>query len=262
MTTLELASVILTSEFAFATVLIAFLLRRQQRQVHHAQTVEVTALHEELTTHEPTRREALMDIFETTYGLRGRALAAQVDEYLGREKAFYEAMLNVYLRRDGKQLKDVPQELLKVLSPWVEIAPTAMRNDIVGALQSENVRLATELETNRYTIAKLLDEYNAAFHRHQIDKSEESASVPPPQELSTIQSTAPVLSDDASDELDFSSESIAPTDVNSDIDKSPRPMPVAEKAEKDDSRDADGLADLFDSTAPVAGSVPKSSPTN
>ncbi len=160
MNALTLSSLILAAEFALVAWAILFFLTR-----HHNQKVQDDLQHageviKKFERIELSRRDALTALFESTYQLQDDALKAKVDEYARREQAFYQAMLSLYLERDGKKLADIPDELAKVLDPWADLVSTQLSD---SALESEKLKLAEELETTRHTLDELMKEYSAAF---------------------------------------------------------------------------------------------------
>ncbi|WP_157726306.1 hypothetical protein [Imhoffiella purpurea] len=97
-----------------------------------------------------------------------------MDEYIDREKAFYNAMLSLYLERDGEKLKEMPVELTKVLAPWAHMTPSGMVHaSEIGSLEEEKAALASELQSTKQTLEDLMEEYMAAF-----DKNQEAAQLP------------------------------------------------------------------------------------
>lgn len=167
MSLVELTGLVLAAEFAFVALALFFFMRRQHRvtqvTTHHA----VQAASEHLAAQESSRRENLKRVFATTYHLQGQTLEKRVEEFIAREQAFYNLMLKIYLERDGAKLKELPDELLKVVVPWVELAPNAAPDQAAAALRQENARLAAELDRTKETIVQLLHEYDAAFARYQ-----------------------------------------------------------------------------------------------
>lgn len=188
MNTLHLAALILAGEFALLAWIILFLmLRRQSHQEQHDQA-HAGAVMEHLEANEISHRDALTQLFETTYRLEGEELAAKVDEYMERERAFYNMMLNLYLNRDGAKLKEIPAELAKVVKPWAEITPTGMINaSEVTNLEQEKARLAFELENTKETLEQLMDEYMAAFKKTEQQAAAESSppSAPRPEPMTS-----------------------------------------------------------------------------
>lgn len=176
MSTLHLAALILAGEFALLAWGILFWMLRRQRHQARNDEVHAGAVIEHLEASEVSHRDALTNLFETTYRLEGEELAAKVDEYLERERAFYNVMLNLYLNRDGAKLKEIPAELAKVIKPWAEITPTGMISaSEVTSLESEKAQLSTELENTKQTLEQLMEEYMAAFK-----KTEQQAAASPP----------------------------------------------------------------------------------
>jgi len=178
MTALELGSLILSGEFALLAWGILFVMLRRQRQNKQADHVHAEAMQEELASSEQSRRGALETLFASTYKLEGEELAAKVEEYVDREKAFYNAMLSLFLERDGSRLKELPAELTKVLTPWAKLTPTGMiPASAVGDLEVEKSKLSNELESTKETLEQLMEEYTAAFARSH--GKPEAAAAPP-----------------------------------------------------------------------------------
>jgi len=196
MTSLELGALILATEFALISWVILFVLLRRQRKSIRADQEHVGTLEKELETVEVSRRDALANLFEKTYKLEGDELAAHVDEYVAREKAFYSAMLSIYMERDGEKLKEIPAELAKVLTPWVNLTPSGLVDaQEIGALESEKAELAAELESTKQTLEELMDEYTSAFNNSQHP----SEDAPPPP-----------LAEETESEEDFTFEEAIP----------------------------------------------------
>jgi hypothetical protein len=174
MNTVQLAALILAAEFALLAWGILFWMLRWQRHQDRADAAHAGAVMEHLEAREVSHREALTRLFETTYRLEGEELAAKVEEYLARERAFYNMMLNLYLNRDGARLKEIPAELSKVVKPWAEITPVGMISaSEVSHLETEKAQLAVELEHTKETLEQLMQEYMAAFKKieQQTDDS-------------------------------------------------------------------------------------------
>lgn len=166
MSTLELNGLILSVEFALLAWGILFILMRRQRRSQQTDHAHADAALDEMKTGEPSRREALSTLFESTYGIAGDELTAKVDEYVNREQAFYTAMMRLYLERDGEKLKDLPNELTKVLSPWVTLTQSGMvPASELDDLETAKITLATELQNTKRTLDDLMAEYTAAFHK-------------------------------------------------------------------------------------------------
>jgi len=175
LTTLELAALILAAEFFLAAVIgPALLLRRARRQAASAAAVVVTeqrdaeALFEAVEQKEPSRRDALATIIGSTYAIDGAELDGLVEQFIAREQAFYRVMTSVYLERDSSRLKELPEELTKLVSPWLRLTP----RDVVPAaavadLEQQNTVLSAELERTQASMNELLEEYMRAFQRSQ-----------------------------------------------------------------------------------------------
>ncbi len=170
LTALEVAGLVLSSEFALIAIAVpAWLLRRQHRQISSqikVDTVATQTLLEAVEAKAPSRRDALSTIFATTYQMQGQELDAKVDEFVAREQAFYQVMTRVYLERDGDSLQAIPEELTKVISPWLRLTPRNMVDSATfSALESTNAELSTELDETKRSMADLMNEYMRAFDK-------------------------------------------------------------------------------------------------
>lgn len=188
MTTLELAALVMSAEFALVACIVpAVLWRRGKRQVA-SERQDAQRLLDGVETAAPTRREALSTIFATTYQLDGDDLEARVDEFISREQAFYEVMTSVYLERDSSRLKEIPEELTKVISPWIRLTP---RNSVDRAevdtleatnseLNDRNAELAAELERTRASMDELMQEYLKSYRKGEaFDARADGAAATP-----------------------------------------------------------------------------------
>lgn len=247
MTTLELASLILSAEFALVSAGVLFVVRRRQRHSEQTQSKELqTAVQVEASS----RREALTKLFRSNANLKGRQLTITVDQFMTREQAFYDAMLNIYMNREGKSLKDIPDELRKVLTPWTELqANTSQESADIGDLRAENAQLTAQLEHNKDVIQRLLEEYDASFNKF---KSEDGDGAAMSSEVSSVTSQA---AEESLDEPSFDHLNAMAAD------SAPKPqasseVPPERKMEEEliltQDEDAEELADLFDSV-PVNG---------
>ncbi|SDX69928.1 hypothetical protein SAMN05421644_11012 [Allochromatium warmingii] len=161
---LYIAALILVGEFAILAWGILFWMLKRQRNQEFDETTKAKAVIRQLDADEISHRDALTQLFEHTYHIEGDELTAKVDEYIGRERAFYNVMLNLYLKRDSSKLKQLPIELAKVIKPWSEMTPYGMMSaDEVSGLEHEKDRLALELASTKETLERLMDEYTAAF---------------------------------------------------------------------------------------------------
>lgn len=177
MTTIELASLILTAEFALVAAAVLYVMRRRERRAAESQRTESEDLRQTVQGELPSRREALTGLFKDNARLKGRQLSATVDQFIAREQAFYEAMLNIYLNKNEKSLSDIPDELRKVLAPWAELQRNANEDSgAVGELRVENAELSEQIEHNKQIIQRLLEEYDATFNKFQRSPD---AEVPP-----------------------------------------------------------------------------------
>ncbi|WPL19510.1 hypothetical protein Thiowin_04641 [Thiorhodovibrio winogradskyi] len=247
MTTLELASLIMSAEFALAAAVILFIVRRRQRQAAQSQQTQSSELQRSVQNEMPSRRESLTNLFQANAQLKGRKLTTTVDQFLAREQAFYDAMLNIYLNQDGKSLADIPDELRKVLTPWAELQQSANEESAaMGNLQAENSELSQQLQHNKEIIERLLEEYDATFHKFQhqddgsaatpvIEDSEDEGSLE--DQINDILSSEPREGEMNFEDLDAPAEDSASEDDNEE------PL-IFSNNEEDETEE---LADLFDS---------------
>lgn len=161
MNALTLSALILAVECALVAWVILFFLMRQQNYQVHSDLEHAGAVIKKFERIELSRRDALTALFESTYQLQDDELKAKVDEYALREQAFYQAMLSLYLERDGKKLGEIPNELAKVIDPWTNLATNNPANE--NLLEADKAKLAAELESTRDTLDELMKEYSAAF---------------------------------------------------------------------------------------------------
>ncbi|MGE0484096.1 MAG: hypothetical protein AB7Q81_08140 [Gammaproteobacteria bacterium] len=173
LTTLELAGLVLSAEFALVACVVPALLWRRGRSQTAAERGDAQRMLDGVESAVPTRREALATIFASTYQLEGDDLDARVDEFIAREQAFYEVMTSVYLERDSSRLKEIPEELTKVISPWIRLTPRNAVDraevDSLEATNSElsdrNAKLSAELERTRTSMEELMQEYLRAYRK-------------------------------------------------------------------------------------------------
>lgn len=187
---LYIAALILVGEFAILAWGILFWMLKRQRNQELDETTKAKAVIRQLDADEISHRDALTQLFEQTYHIEGDELTAKVDEYIGRERAFYNVMLNLYLKRDSSKLKQLPIELAKVIKPWSEITPYGMMSaDEVSGLEHEKDRLALELASTKETLERLMDEYTAAFKHAELDLPQTAAPAPSVSPTPAIQET-------------------------------------------------------------------------
>ena len=187
MQTLELSYLILAVEFSLiALMTLAYMLYTRRRTVV-ADAAGAQALQAEITEREPTRRDALRKIFSERYNIKDAVLDAKVEEFVERERSFYETLLSVYVQHDPEGLSKMGGELNKVIAPWVSMVPEgmvdgptaeALQNNLTE-LNSQNRNLSEELDHTKQVMEGLLDEYNAAFgHQAAMKLATEPLDVP------------------------------------------------------------------------------------
>jgi hypothetical protein len=166
LTTIELAGLILATEFALVACAVPAWLPRSTRRQHTLEADGARRLLDDVERAEPNRREALETIFADAYKLDADELGARVDEFIAREQAFYQVMTSVYLERDSRRLEEIPAELTKVIAPWIRLTP----NNLIDAgaldtLEAENTALCAELDQTREHMEDLMREYLKAFDK-------------------------------------------------------------------------------------------------
>ncbi len=166
LTTLEIAALIVALEFAVLAWAGPVLLLRRRTRSASAEAEGAATLLAEVENKMPSRREALTTIFASTYQLEGDELEAKIEEFVEREQAFYQVMTSVYLDRDPERLKEIPEELTKVISPWIRMTPKNMVDaSSLDELATANSALNAELDETKRSMDELMAEYVAAFNK-------------------------------------------------------------------------------------------------
>lgn len=203
MSALEIGGLALAIELGLIAWLILFMLLRRQGKAQQADEAHAGAMMEEMRAKEPSRRDALTQLFEKTYRLEGEELSEKVEEFVEREKAFYNAMSSIYMERDGERLKQVPGELAKVLAPWVQMTPSGMVDEsTLGELETEKAALTVELEETKHSLEELMEEYTAAFSRASATPAAQSPPARPAPPAEPEPEPAEPPADDGSPEAD------------------------------------------------------------
>jgi hypothetical protein len=269
MSTLQLAALILAGEFALVAWGILFLMLRRRRHQEQNDEVHAGAVMEHLEAHETTHRDALASLFETTYNLEGDALAAKVDEYMERERAFYNMMLNLYLNRDGAKLKEIPAELAKVIQPWAEMTPVGMINaGDVSSLENEKAQLSNELQNTKETLEQLMDEYMAAFKKAEQQQADSQQQPPPapaplrePEPVTQVpeQDEEADLEDLDMDDGDFDIQPVESPPEDESAEPPPEP-PAESESSFDETLDPSDIDAMLEALAKEAVGEPEPAP--
>ena len=186
-TTLEVAGAIVAAEcMLLAWIVPAMILLRQRKRVDD-DNAGAEALLKDVDTKQPSREEALSTILQSTYQLEGDELEGVVNEFVEREKAFYQAMTQVYLERDHDGLKKIPEELTKVISPWLRMTPkNSVDASVVQGLEDQNTALQSSLEETKAHMDALMVEYQKAFQPETAnDKPAQPESDEPAEQPAT-----------------------------------------------------------------------------
>lgn len=223
-TSLEIALVILTIEFAFIACVILFRSYRRAHSVVTKATQDATELVNKVSEAQEPRKLALETVFRDKYQYEGEELTKTVDEFMQRERAFYNAVVSVFLGRDKKKLSDLNGELTRVIAPWISITPKNMVDSSeVESLAADNARLESELKESKVVLEEMIEEYNRTFHASSSAKG--SADTSQDKSVDTVEEEV----DEVSGE---------------DWDK-----PDANDIQPDDAEDLDELADLVEDSS-------------
>lgn len=245
MTTLELASLILSAEFALASAVILFIVRRRQQQTTQAQQTQTSELQRSIQDALPSRRESLTKLFQANAHLKGRKLTTTVDQFIAREQAFYDAMLNIYLNQEGTSLADIPDELRKVLTPWAELQQSANEDSAtLTDLSEQNAELSQQLQHNKEIIQRLLEEYDATFNKFQQPAEQAASSAIEDEEPEDEGSLEDQINDILSSEPPGADETIDDFESLGDGAQQEDEEPLVFSSDLDETEE---LADLFDS---------------
>jgi len=135
------------------------------------------------------RRQETRALLEGRFGVKGPALETATDAVCGGERDFYQAVVNLYLKRDAGSAARLDEHVSALTTPYRNIPPGeagaqtaqgATSVDAAGddapaqagadalreqnqALEKENARLEQELDTAQKTIDKMLSEYATLF---------------------------------------------------------------------------------------------------
>lgn len=169
-TSLEVALLVLTVEFALIAIGLGFSLWRGGRRQEETTLANVNALVSTVENVAAPRREALLAVLQDTYRFAGDEAEKVVTDFIEREHAFYNALIGVHLGRGGKTLADVPTEVTRLIAPWLRMTPRDLVDPAeVEALQNANTQLTTQLTETKEVLDELMNEYNAAFLRGQTE---------------------------------------------------------------------------------------------
>ncbi len=213
---LEVALFILTIEFALIAIAITFYSYRGARAVEAENTADATELVSKVAETEESRRSALETIFKVKYQYEGDELTAMVDEFMQREKAFYNAVVGAFLGRDKNKLSDLNDELTKVVAPWISMTPKNMVDSKEAAsLAATNSRLEMELVETKEVLEQMIEEYNRTFHTEKPMKDTGSTQQDTPVEDATeeIEETVAAESEDAVENTDADVTEVETSDL-------------------------------------------------
>lgn len=207
-TTFEAAFAILAIEFALLAPVVAFFTLRGARSVEAATTSEATELVTKVADTEDARRTALETVFREKYQYEGTELEEAVEEFMEREKAFYNAVVGAVLGRGDSKISDINDELTKVVAPWISITPKNMVDaKSAEAVATEKQRIEIELGATKDTLEKMISEYNRAFRLDGEARQNETTAAAQPAATAAETSPEPEAGDEL-EELDYKTEEL------------------------------------------------------
>ncbi|MDA0822702.1 MAG: hypothetical protein O3C28_09795 [Proteobacteria bacterium] len=163
-TTLEATLLILTIEFSLLAIGITYFTFRGARSVESKSNAQATELVSKVSATADERRSALQTVFREKYQIDEASLETTVDEFMEREKAFYNAVVGVFLGRGDHKISDLNDELTKVVAPWISITPNNLvASAVVDSIAAEKSQVEAELDDTKKVLEKMIDEYNRAF---------------------------------------------------------------------------------------------------
>ncbi|MFT4580442.1 MAG: hypothetical protein ACI8XZ_000154 [Gammaproteobacteria bacterium] len=209
-TTLEATLLILTIEFSLLAIGITYFTFRGARTVEAESNGQATELVSKVSATADVRRTALETVFREKYQIDEASLSTTVDEFMEREKAFYNTVVGAFLGRGDHKIADLNDELTKVVAPWISITPNNLVDSaVVDSIAAEKSQVEAELGDTKKVLEKMIDEYNRAFHLSPEPKNQ--SEVGSDGEKAAVEQDASLLSisldDDAPEEL---VEAVAP----------------------------------------------------
>lgn len=170
MSSLEVALLVLCSEFALLSIALAFVHWRGGKRQEQTTIANVSSLVSTVEQAAAPRREALLTVLRETYRFDDDKAEQVVSDFIEREHAFYNALIGVHLGRGGKTLADVPAEVTRLVAPWLRLTPTKVVDEsAVAALQTQNLELTNQLAETKQVLDDLMSEYSAAFLRGKTE---------------------------------------------------------------------------------------------
>jgi len=208
-TTLEVSLLILSIEFALLAAGIAYFGYRNVRITEAKTTSEATELVSKVAQTEDSRRLALETVFRDKYNYDAEDLQSTVDEFMQREKAFYNAVIGAVLGRGDNKISNINDELTKVVAPWISLTPKNMVDaKSAEALSADKGRLETELSETKETLEKMISEYNRVFRLDDdVDDCEVDIDINSERAAASSKAQAPVPADE-DDEIDYQTEEL------------------------------------------------------
>ncbi|MCB1851127.1 MAG: hypothetical protein KDI83_10170 [Gammaproteobacteria bacterium] len=160
----ELLLVLIAISVGF--VIAGFFRKRNERRA-------IAKLIRRIKEDESRRRDETRSLMQKNFGIEGEALDAVVNEISREEKRFYQALINLFVRRDVQLLEVLNAECEGVTRPYRSIEiPKADSgweekelelNSEIAVLKEENERLTTELSITMDTMGTMLNEYASMY---------------------------------------------------------------------------------------------------
>jgi len=197
---------------------------------------------------ETRRREETHSLMASNFGLEGEALNTIVNKISREEKRLYQALINLFLKRDLHLLEVLHVECEGMTEPYrtIELSiPDTDQDDLesdlsseVVMLKEENERLTTELGVTMETMGTMLKEY-ASMYGGGADGSP------------NMEKMAEFVRDSQNESQDGESPSVAEAEDISDVDLD---LDQDDSGMIDDAIDIDIGAALEDETVVIDGS--------
>ncbi|TDJ70164.1 MAG: hypothetical protein E2O35_00270 [Proteobacteria bacterium] len=261
-TSLEVGLLVLTLEFGLLCIAIAYYLYSRARGVEVSTVSEASELILNVTDSEDNRRLALQTVFTDNYNFEGDELDTAVNEFIQREKAFYNAVVGAFLGRGENKITDLKEEMTKVIAPWISMTPRNMVTaETADALAAEKSELEAELADTKKVLDEMMSEYNRAFRtEHTLDgDSEEPQSASLDNEIeeidavvndaSSVDIATTAAPETDSDAIGESNDDMGPaSDANVQEDEQPETeVDETPLSQADKTMTADDLDDLMES---------------
>lgn len=204
---------------------------------------------------EVRRRDETRTLMQENYGFEGQDLDAIVNKISREEKRLYQALINLFLRRDLSVLEVLHVECEGATEPYrtLEIPkPDSSQDDLesdlsveVERLKEENERLSIELGVTMDTMGTMLKEYASMYGGgagEELDKRKLAESFRAADKDN--RNDEPVDVDPAESSMPDSTGDQATAEIQDDTDTGKQEAAEAVQQEQDDSGLFDDAADI------------------